>query len=313
MAASVLRFSSKTAELGIDGDHVSSRDVIAFDNTTARDDKTADQTILNELIVRGFESVATRIDEAVLHKQPQVTLLDNLREQSSHHSATICVENANEQQDQLLVGKLAEGLLWHRAQLAKEDRDELLCELRGLKVGRFEIGDDSVKTVGSDDVRRQRSVANLLLQSNWFLFFAKNLGVLRFNSADAVTEDAAEDEAVARETLELDSNIVVELKSTNFEIDHGRTQAQFDLKNGTVLVDGALFAFEELMNGQSNLIMKNIRIETSIFSKFIDKLIKILVVDLFSNVSSNEAGHLQSGGGERIFSHWEACRMGCEA
>ena len=139
MAASVLRFSSKTAELGIDGDHVSSRDVIAFDNTTARDDKTADQTILNELIVRGFESVATRIDEAVLHKQPQVTLLDNLREQSSHHSATICVENANEQQDQLLVGKLAEGLLWHRAQLAKEDRDELLCELRGLKVGRLEV------------------------------------------------------------------------------------------------------------------------------------------------------------------------------
>ena len=60
-----------------------------------------------------------------------------------------------------------------------------------------------------------------MIKSNWFLFFAKNLGVLRFNSADAVTEDAAEDEAVARETLELDSNIVVELKSTNFEIDHG--------------------------------------------------------------------------------------------
>lgn len=212
-----------------------------------------------------------------------------------------------------MVGKLAEGLLWHRAQLAKEDRDELLCELRGLKVGRFEIGDNSVKTVGRDNIRGQRSVANLILHRNRLLLFGKNLGVLRFNSTEAVTEDAAEDEAVARETLELDSNIVVELKSTNLEIDHGRAQAQFDLENGTVLVDGALFAFEELMNGQSNLIMKNIRIETSIFSKFIDKLIKILVLDLFSNVSSNEAGHLQSGGGERIFSHWEACRMGCEA
>lgn len=96
VTASVLRFSSKTAKLAIDWHHVSSRDVVAFDNTTARDDKTGDQTILNELIVGGLESVVACVNESVLHKQAQVTLLDNLREQSSHHSATICFENVDQ-------------------------------------------------------------------------------------------------------------------------------------------------------------------------------------------------------------------------